>query len=357
MVMESMNRLKDLIVSTNGNTISLQRIYSFISDILEIDLNELVAQNYDTCAKFIEYLISEDVISKRGNKTNGRELSLNYNIKREKIKLSEQDKRLLMSLDKINTGYYTNRPKEFMEDKDILVKINSFLRQSDVAPLSLNERSYEIFKNEKAIKNLDKKTRVQNVLYRIKANQSIFRYVDNGTPLLSFVYPNFYIKKSRKILIIENLDTYWSMHRALSSVVHNIDMLVFGQGYSVTKNLKGCLLYDINSEDRISYYGDLDLEGVNIFLKLKASYSDYNIEPDVEFYRLMLDIAKKNGVENSESNEQIMLNKEELAPFLIYFDDKDEQDFITEILLNRKYMPQEAVNYSILVEKLKGGCE
>ena len=355
--MESMNRLKDLIVSTNGNTISLQRIYSFISDILEIDLNELVAQNYDTCAKFIEYLISEDVISKRGNKTNGRELSLNYNIKREKIKLSEQDKRLLMSLDKINTGYYTNRPKEFMEDKDILVKINSFLRQSDVAPLSLNERSYEIFKNEKAIKNLDKKTRVQNVLYRIKANQSIFRYVDNGTPLLSFVYPNFYIKKSRKILIIENLDTYWSMHRALSSVVHNIDMLVFGQGYSVTKNLKGCLLYDINSEDRISYYGDLDLEGVNIFLKLKASYSDYNIEPDVEFYRLMLDIAKKNGVENSESNEQIMLNKEELAPFLIYFDDKDEQDFITEILLNRKYMPQEAVNYSILVEKLKGGCE
>lgn len=357
MVMESMNRLKDLIVSTNGNTISLQRIYSFISDILEIDINELVAQNYDTCSKFIEYLISEDVISKRGNKTNGRELSLNYNIKREKIKLSEQDKRLLMSLDKINTGYYTNRPKEFMEDKDILVKINSFLRQSDVAPLSLNERSYEIFKNEKAIKNLDKKTRVQNVLYRIKANQSIFRYVDNGTPLLSFVYPNFYMKKSRKILIIENLDTYWSMHRALSSVVHNIDMLVFGQGYSVTKNLKGCLLYDINSEDRISYYGDLDLEGVNIFLKLKASYSDYNIEPDVEFYRLMLDIAKENGAENSESNEQIMLNKEELAPFLIYFDDKDEQDFITKILLNRKYMPQEAVNYSILVEKLKGGCE
>lgn len=357
MVMESVNRLKDLIVSTNGNTISLQKIYSFISDILDMDLSELVVQNYDTCAKFIEYLISEDVISKRGNKTNGRELSLNYNIKREKIKLSEQDKRLLMSLDKINTGYYTNRPKEFMEDKDILVKINSFLRQSDVAPLSLNERSYEIFKNEKAIKNLDKKTRVQNVLYRIKANQSIFRYVDNGTPLLSFVYPNFYIKKSRKILIIENLDTYWSMHRALSSVVHNIDMLVFGQGYSVTKNLKGCLLYDINSEDRISYYGDLDLEGVNIFLKLKASYSDYNIEPDVEFYRLMLDIAKENGAENSESNEQIMLNKEELAPFLIYFDDKDEQDFITEILLNRKYMPQEAVNYSILVEKLKGGCE
>lgn len=357
MVMESMNRLKDLIVSTNGNTISLQRIYSFISDILEIDLNELVAQNYDICAKFIECLISEDVISKRGNKTNGRELSLNYNIKREKIKFSEQDKRLLMSLDKINTGYYTNRPKEFMEDKDILVKINSFLRQSDVALLSLNERSYEIFRNEKAIKNLDKKTHVQNVLYRIKANQSIFRYVDNGTPLLSFVYPNFYIKKSRKILIIENLDTYWSMHRALSSVVHNIDMLVFGQGYSVTKNLKGCLLYDINSEDRISYYGDLDLEGVNIFLKLKASYSDYNIEPDVEFYRLMLDIAKENGAENSESNEQIMLNKEELAPFLIYFDDKDEQDFITEILLNRKYMPQEAVNYSILVEKLKGGCE
>lgn len=357
MVMESVNRLKDLIVSTKGNTISLPKIYSFISDILEIDINELVAQNYDTCAKFIEYLISEDVISKRGNKTNGRELSLNYNIKREKIKFSEQDKRLLMSLDKINTGYYTNRPKEFMEDKDILVKINSFLRQSDVAPLSLNERSYEIFRNEKAIKNPDKKTRVQDVLYRIKANQSIFRYVDNGTPLLSFVYPNFYIKKSRKILIIENLDTYWSMHRALSSVVHNIDMLVFGQGYSVTKNLKGCLLYDINSEDRISYYGDLDLEGVNIFLKLKASYSDYNIEPDVEFYRLMLDIAKKNGVENSESNEQIMLNKEELAPFLIYFDDKDEQDFITEILLNRKYMPQEAVNYSILVEKLKGGCQ
>ena len=101
----------------------------------------------------------------------------------------------------------------------------------------------------------------------------------------------------------------------------------------------------------------MDLEGVNIFLKLKATYSDYNIEPDVEFYRLMLDIAKENGAKKSESNEQVMLSKEELAPFLLYFDNEDEQHLITEILLNRKYIPQEAVNYSILVEKLKGGCE
>ena len=93
------------------------------------------------------------------------------------------------------------------------------------------------------------------------------------------------------------------------------------------------------------------------FLKLKATYSDYNIEPDVEFYRLLLDIAKENGAKKSESNEQVMLSKEELAPFLLYFDNEDEQHFITEILLNRKYIPQEAVNYSILVEKLKGGCE
>lgn len=357
MFMESADRLKKAILSTDGNTISLKRVYEFISDILEMDSNELVVQNYYTCVKLIECLIAEDVISKRGNRTNGRELYLNYNIKREKIKLSEQDKRLLMSLDKINTGYYTNRPKEFIEDKDILVKINSFLRQSDVGPLSLNERSYEIFSYEKAIKNPVKRTRVQEVLYRIKANESIFRYVDNGTPLLSFVYPEFYIKTSRRILIIENLDTYWSMHRALSNVVHNIDMLIFGQGYSVTSNLKGCLLYDINSRDIINYYGDLDLEGVNIFLKLKASYSDYNIEPDVEFYRLLLDIAKENGAKKSESNEQVMLSKEELAPFLLYFDNEDEQHLITEILLNRKYIPQEAVNYSILVEKLKGGCE
>ena len=80
MFMESADRLKKAILSTDGNTISLKRVYEFISDILEMDSNELVVQNYCTCVKLIECLIAEDVISKRGNRTNGRELYLNYNI-------------------------------------------------------------------------------------------------------------------------------------------------------------------------------------------------------------------------------------------------------------------------------------
>lgn len=350
-------KLKKRILEIGGNTISLQKIYELISDVFKMNINDLTVQNYNICAESIEELLSEGVITTRGSKTNGRKLSLNYNIKREKIALNEQDKRLLMSLDKINTGYYVNRAKEFMYDKDILVKINSFLRQSDVAPLSLNERSYELFGDEKAIKNLDKRTQVQEVLYRIKANDNIFRYIDNGTPLLSFVYPNFYVKESRRILIIENLDTYWSIHRALSSVAHNIDMLVFGQGYSVTSNLKGCLLYDIKDKDNISYYGDLDLEGIYIFLKLKAEYPSLNIEPNVMFYSMMLEVARKNGARKSSSDKQKALSKDELDLFLLYFDNENEREFITEILMDRRYIPQEAVNYSVLVEKLRGWYE
>ena len=59
MFMESADRLKKAILSTDGNTISLKRIYEFISDILEMDSNELVVQNYYTCVKLIECLIAE----------------------------------------------------------------------------------------------------------------------------------------------------------------------------------------------------------------------------------------------------------------------------------------------------------
>ena len=39
MFMESADRLKKAILSTDGNTISLKRVYEFISDILEMDSN------------------------------------------------------------------------------------------------------------------------------------------------------------------------------------------------------------------------------------------------------------------------------------------------------------------------------
>ena len=52
MFMESADRLKKAILSTDGNTISLQRIYEFISHILDMDSNELVVQNYHICVKW-----------------------------------------------------------------------------------------------------------------------------------------------------------------------------------------------------------------------------------------------------------------------------------------------------------------
>lgn len=349
-------KLESIILSCPGKTLSLSHLYSFIAQVLKMGINDLINQNYDECVAIINTLLTNNVISKRGTKTNKRrnKLSLSYSINNENFEFSEEDKRILMSLDKINTLYYKRRPKEFLEDKNILININSFLRLENVEPLSLNERSFELFGDEKAIKNnKDKGSQVQLVLHRIKSDYSIFKYVENGIPLLSFVFPNFYNKKNRNILIIENLDTYWSIHRVLTQVEHDIDMLIFGQGYNVVKNLKGSLFYKIGPEDNISYFGDIDLDGVRIFLQLKMSFNNLNITLNRLFYDLMLDLARLKGANKSASENQQSLSEEDLDIFFSYFDNRD-RDLLREILLERRYIPQEAVNFSVLLRKMKG---
>ena len=52
---------------------------------------------------------------------------------------------------KLKIDYYLKNTKEYQKDKEIINSISKFISESIEGVLTINERSYQIFKNEKHI--------------------------------------------------------------------------------------------------------------------------------------------------------------------------------------------------------------
>ena len=65
--------------------------------------------------------------------------------------------------------------------------------------------------------------------------------------------------------------------------------------------------FKINSKDNIYYFGDIDFEGINIYVSLKNKYNKYNISVFTKGYQKILDIEKTP--EKISTNQNINQNK------------------------------------------------
>nr|WP_243184235.1 Wadjet anti-phage system protein JetD domain-containing protein [Clostridium beijerinckii] len=166
-------------------------------------------------------------------------------------------------------------------------------------------------------------------------------------PLLNTIFKGFYEKDRRNILIVENLETYWSLNKVLREMSNDIDMLIWGKGCSIESNFRGTILYGVNKNDRIFYFGDIDLSGVDIFLRLKNNFKDFSIMPSTSLYKNLLRIGTKMGIKKSRSQKQIDIDEDRLNIFLNAFT-SEVKDKLKAIIKNREYIPQEALNYNEL---------
>ena len=125
-------------------------------------------------------------------------------------------------------------------------------------------------------------------------------------------------------------------------------MIIYGEGKKILKSFSYIEEFEIDEKDKIYYFGDIDFEGVNIYITLKERFKNYDIEVFKKGYETILDIEEKPENIRKSQNE----NKEKIEKFLEEFDEKYKERLI-KIFENKKYIPQEVFNYEIALEKMK----
>lgn len=328
---------------------TLEELFILASEILGIDINDIKNKYYEEFYKLISEMERTTILKKVGNEQNSMQPRLykKYRLIKETDTLTDEEKIKFIALNKLNLTYYKKRASEFRKDYDILMVFNDYMRNKDeYKDLSINEVSYELFGYEKAMAK-GEAGRASEVMGKIGLNEENIGCRLKYNPLLNTIFKGFYQKEIRNILVIENLETYWTLNRLLIENETSIDMLVFGEGYSIVKNFAGIIQYGVTTKDNILYYGDIDLEGICIYSLLIGKFDTFAIKPNVNLYRALLKSGKDRGIKESISPNQNSPSEEDMAEFLSYFGKEDKIE-IEDILRNRLYIPQESLNYKRL---------
>lgn len=301
---------------------------------------------YILVSKLIENNEIEAIKSSGGN---GKKPAL---YKRYKIVEQENDNSFYIDelnykiLSKFDISYYKKNINKYKEHREYILALNEFIKENEAllkVPLSMNERSFQIWGREKFLQREEGKL----ILKNLGLNLDYLNYYDTSEPLA-------YYSKSKKvpqnILILENKDTYYTMRKYLINFNNiilgkEIDTVIYGAGKGIIKAFKD---YDISVEDylaskenKIYYFGDLDYEGIIIYESFYDKYKDlYNISPFIEGYKKMIDkVNNINSLPKTKDGQNRNINKYFLQEFSLEYKEK-----IKNILNSDLYIPQEIIN-------------
>jgi len=261
--------------------------------------------------------------------------------------------------------YYLNNLKQYSKDREYILRLHNFLSDSEKCKslkyrYTLNERSFEIFNDEKYLSQhgealLRRLGIGLDSLNCYKTYEAFFyitydithgkNAINNDGHDNSYFNYNKNEKKQYNALIIENKDTFMSIMKLLNRKQgfpvegKKINLLIYGEGKKIISSFK--FMEEIIREhivDNIYYFGDIDYEGIGIFLNLKDAYPQYDIIPHVELYKQLVDKAELPPSLKTNQNE--VLTEE----FLNFFDERYREK-ISRILIEKKYIPQEALSF------------
>ncbi len=242
----------------------------------------------------------------------------------------------------MDNNFYLKNLSVYKEDREIIRKLRDFFSNSESRktlkiPFSINERSFQIFNDEKFISEKDK-----NILSRLKLDKEKLNYYNTPEPFFYYMPAGFI----DHILIVENKDTFFTIKRSFQdrgdNLIDNISfkMLIYGEGRKI-EGSAGFLneITGFNTgKTEIYYSGDLDFEGINILTGLMNKFPEWNIKPFAYLYNKMIDLCKDPpDIRTSQTRCDI-------DQFLSFFDTL-KADKIRNILDKNKYIPQEVLSY------------
>jgi hypothetical protein len=198
-------------------------------------------KSYDDLVNFIVIQINEGKLKPLKSKgNNGKRPTLfnYYWIIEENVEVSEYIEELKYTINpKLDISYYINHIEKYLLDRKNILLLSYYL-DNNIKLLdlkeSLNERSFEIFKREKYLKEEGGVRLLKNLSYDIE-NLNIYY----TTEPLAIYSRNKNINQN--ILIIENKDTFYSMRDYLikgNSVILNLEVstLIYGAGKKINRS-------------------------------------------------------------------------------------------------------------------------
>ena len=277
----------------------------------------------------------------RSSGTNGKSPALaeQYRAKEEQKDLTiyEEEMQFALSM-KLNPNYYLDHMENYLLDRRDVMMFSKYVEREDAFsyPVSLNERSYEIFGKEKFLSGHGKK-----LLANLGYDLSQINIYETREPLSYYIAED---DEAKDILITENLDPFYTirdmMHQGENTICGiRFHAVVYGGGKRILNSFQDASTYDRQlfcKDSVVRYWGDLDFEGMGIFESFAERYAAI---PFKEAYIAM--IKKAKGKQLAKTAEKQNRNTGKI--FLSFFSEK-QAEIMRDILLDDLYIPQEILN-------------
>lgn len=303
---------------------------------------KLGLDNYsEFCKKVEELVIKHILIEVKSSGLNGMNPPL---FNRYKIFKNQPDIKYLT--EEINQtfpiqfgrNFYLNNLGRYLEEQEYVKQLISYYRNNSnllSEPMSINERSFQIFGKEKFLKT-------NKIL--LKHLSLDFDFLNVYLSPEPFVYYSRHKQENQNVLIIENKDTWYTIRKLMIGgqsyfLGVQIDTIIYGCGKKIESSLDD--YYDtvepyLYNAKTFYYWGDIDFEGISIYERLFNKFPVFNIQLYKPAYLLMLKLSENFNLPFTRE----LQNRNIETVFLKQFDYD-----VKKILENDKYIPQEIITY------------
>ena len=301
----------------------------------------------------VELINQEMIVPIKASDTNGNKAYPLY--KKYRI-IAEKDESIEEWLERIKrlhpvlrrSGYLSKNPLFFRENAGIIETLSAyFFSKTPSDFVSRKEKSYEIFGHEKLLD----KSETKSLLRKLEIGKDDLRFYDTPEYCFHDYIPSR--KEKMTLLICENKDIWFNIRRLMfedgikSLFGVELDGVVFGNGNKAAAKggaLREYVRFMGDPEVSFLYWGDIDREGFDIFRRIKDENPSLEVDLFAQGYEKMIERAKGTDLEDSPSSR---LENRDFSDLLKAFSSED-MEFISEVFMNNKLIPQEIISYSNL---------
>ena len=338
--------MKDKLISYKSKTITIEQLMKLSGQMEYLSFVDLINKHVN------ENILAPVIASGK----NGRSPAL---FNKYRIIIANDYENYLEDIKKLypffNISKYVKNPENYFKYKNEIDMLSNFLWKNEEllkTPVSINERSFQIWGKEKLLKD---GSIINSIFSYNDMDWNLLNYYETPEPFSEYVYSN---EDTINILIIENKDTWFSIRKIMreekiNGLYKNYNILLYGEGKKIISRNDRFKEYDSllsKSENTYYYFGDLDYEGIEIFQSLKTSNKNIKINLCTELYSLMLAESEKYKLPDTKSGQK----KSDISLFLENFNSEETKKII-KILDSGLYIPQEILNYQLLLNVMKNG--
>ena len=254
----------------------------------------------------------------------------------------------------IEPGVFRKNTEKYIKNREFILILDDYLKahSSNLEyPLSENERAYQIWNDEKA---LDKDDNIA----LLKSCNVFDKLNTYPTPEPFFDYRRG--NDIKNVLVIENKDTWFTVRKLMLDTPNfaglfgvKIDCVIYGEGRKVTQknnSLQDYLNIDSHFEGKVWYWGDIDHEGIDIFLSFVNISPELDIFPFAEAYKKMTELFDRLLSADNTEGLKCRTNQRQPDNISKFYQsiDSESAERIKDLLHNGYYIPQEILNYAVL---------